>query len=169
MVDGTLEVKIHVEPRFKAEFHRLFAEIDMPVALAPLMPNYQAATSGVNKGDGGGDDFDPMRIESPPIGQIATFTINDAERRDIGRSSWTTLGPLCQSAIELGKAEAFQKFVAARLVTQLADDPETNVAEFLRRQCQIESRKEIDTNPVAAGVFKDIMRDYREWLRAAAQ
>lgn len=36
LVDGSLEIKLHVEPRFKAEFHRLFPNIDMPVALAPL-------------------------------------------------------------------------------------------------------------------------------------
>lgn len=36
LVDGTLEIKLHVEPRYKADFHRLFGEIDMPVALAPL-------------------------------------------------------------------------------------------------------------------------------------
>jgi hypothetical protein len=36
LVDGTLEVKIHVEPRHKADFHALFPEIDSPVALAPL-------------------------------------------------------------------------------------------------------------------------------------
>ena len=36
LVDGTLEVKLHVEPRFKALFHKLLPEVDMPVALAPL-------------------------------------------------------------------------------------------------------------------------------------
>lgn len=37
LVDGTLEIKLHVEPRFKQDFHRLFPEIDVPVALAPLV------------------------------------------------------------------------------------------------------------------------------------
>ena len=36
LVDGTIEVKIHIEPRHKAQFHFLFPNIDMPVALAPL-------------------------------------------------------------------------------------------------------------------------------------
>ncbi|MCA3064454.1 hypothetical protein [Aquidulcibacter sp.] len=40
MVDGTLEIKLHVEPKDKANFHRLFPEIDMPVALAPLNPQF---------------------------------------------------------------------------------------------------------------------------------
>ncbi|MCE2724699.1 MAG: hypothetical protein LW865_15700 [Betaproteobacteria bacterium] len=38
MVDGTLEIKLHVSPVDKAAFHQLFPEIDMPVALAPLNP-----------------------------------------------------------------------------------------------------------------------------------
>lgn len=41
LVDGTLEVKIHVDPRFKADFHKLFPEIDVPVALAPLKNNFE--------------------------------------------------------------------------------------------------------------------------------
>lgn len=42
LVDGTIEVKLHIDPRFKAEFHRLFPEIDMPVALAPLQPDFES-------------------------------------------------------------------------------------------------------------------------------
>lgn len=36
--DGSLEVKIIIDPRFKDDFHRIFREKDMPVALAPLVP-----------------------------------------------------------------------------------------------------------------------------------
>lgn len=36
LVDGTLEVKIHIDQAYRAVFHRIFPEIDMPVALAPL-------------------------------------------------------------------------------------------------------------------------------------
>ena len=42
LVDGTIEVKIHIDPRFKAQFHALFPEIDMPVALAPLQPDFES-------------------------------------------------------------------------------------------------------------------------------
>jgi hypothetical protein len=38
LVDGVIEVKVHIDPRFRADFLRLFPEIDMPVALAPLQP-----------------------------------------------------------------------------------------------------------------------------------
>ncbi|PSJ16894.1 hypothetical protein [Nitrosomonas supralitoralis] len=36
--DGSLEVKIIIDPRFKDDFHRIFREKDMRVALAPLIP-----------------------------------------------------------------------------------------------------------------------------------
>lgn len=41
LVDGTLEVKFHVDPRFKADFHRLFPNIDTPVAIAPLVADFE--------------------------------------------------------------------------------------------------------------------------------
>lgn len=39
LADGTLAVTIHIEPRHIEQFMRLFGEIDMPVALAPLRIN----------------------------------------------------------------------------------------------------------------------------------
>ena len=38
MADGTLRIQIDIEPRDKKLFHKLFPEIDMPVAIAPLVP-----------------------------------------------------------------------------------------------------------------------------------
>jgi hypothetical protein len=39
LVDGTIRVQIDIDPRFSADFHRLFGTIDMPVALAPITPD----------------------------------------------------------------------------------------------------------------------------------
>lgn len=39
--DGTLRVMVDIDPRFKAEFHRLFPTIDMPVAIAPLVADFE--------------------------------------------------------------------------------------------------------------------------------
>lgn len=38
MADGTLRVQIDIEPNYKAEFHKLFPDIDMSVAIAPMIP-----------------------------------------------------------------------------------------------------------------------------------
>jgi hypothetical protein len=41
LVDGSLEVRIHIDPRFKKAFHELFPEIDTPVAIAPLVNDFE--------------------------------------------------------------------------------------------------------------------------------
>ena len=46
LVDGTLRVQIDIEPRDKAAFHKLFPEIDVPVALAPLRLQLTGETYG---------------------------------------------------------------------------------------------------------------------------
>lgn len=39
--DGTLRVMVDIDPRFKAEFHRLFPNIDTPCAIAPLVNDFE--------------------------------------------------------------------------------------------------------------------------------
>lgn len=41
LADGTLRVMVDIDPRFKAEFHQLFPNIDTPCALAPLVANFE--------------------------------------------------------------------------------------------------------------------------------
>jgi hypothetical protein len=41
MADGTIRVSIDIDPRFKSDFHRLFPNIDTPVALAPLELDFE--------------------------------------------------------------------------------------------------------------------------------
>lgn len=41
LVDGSLEVRVHIDPRFKADFHRLFPQIDVPIAIAPLALDFE--------------------------------------------------------------------------------------------------------------------------------
>jgi hypothetical protein len=64
LADGTLEVKLHVQPYHKADFHRLFPEIDTLVALAPLVPVAvnDAIEAVAEAGNSGGqDDHDTGR------------------------------------------------------------------------------------------------------------
>ena len=51
MADGTLRVMIDVDERYKAAFHKLFPEIDMPCAIAPLKPDFEFSneTKGPDK------------------------------------------------------------------------------------------------------------------------
>lgn len=51
LVDKTLSITLHIEPRFIKDFHRIFPDIDVPVAIAPLS-----------------FDFDRKKIEEKPKG-----------------------------------------------------------------------------------------------------
>jgi hypothetical protein len=41
MADGTLRVQIDIDPRFRAAFFAAFGQIDMPVAIAPLVADFE--------------------------------------------------------------------------------------------------------------------------------
>lgn len=50
LVDGTLRVSIDIDPQSRRDFLRLFSEIDMRVALAPLKPQLVVASDDGLKG-----------------------------------------------------------------------------------------------------------------------
>jgi hypothetical protein len=41
LADGTLRVMVDIDPRFKADFHRLVHHIDTPCAIAPLAMDFE--------------------------------------------------------------------------------------------------------------------------------
>lgn len=45
LVDGTVRVQIDIDPAFRDEFFKLFGKIDMPVALAPLVADFESGDS----------------------------------------------------------------------------------------------------------------------------
>jgi len=134
LVDGTIRVQVDIHPNDRDSFLKLFPQIDMPIALAPLVPDYEKVGFPVS-----------------PIASIAS-----TEARSFGDSTWHALGPLCQSAIMLGKDERFQKWV----VSLGGGDPD----DFIRTSCGVESRKQFDESETARNAFKAMMTGYRRWL-----
>lgn len=163
LVDGTIRVQVDIEPQYRDAFLKLFPQIDMPVALAPLNLNLPQTTTG------GDDDFDPLRFDPVEIGQIVTFSISDTESKELGGTTWTTLGPLCRSAIMLGKDEAFQKWVDTKHPTWPGEPPpiEERAALYIRARCLVDSRKQLDEKDDARASFRDMMREYRAWIQAS--
>jgi len=41
LVDGTIAVTVHIEPRDAAEFWRMFPSVDTPCAIAPLVNDFE--------------------------------------------------------------------------------------------------------------------------------
>lgn len=53
MADGTLRVQIDIDPRFRAAFFAAFGQIDMPVAIAPLVADFEKREPEAEKAKGG--------------------------------------------------------------------------------------------------------------------
>lgn len=122
--DGTLRVVIDIDPRFKAGFHKLFPDIDTPVAIAPL-----------------------------PL---------DFERR--AREEKQTGGALCKLAGMWCRDEDFQRWLASLYEGEVFT--EEDAANWIRTQCGVESRVELDSDDYAAKLFQEQVRlPYMNWLR----
>jgi len=42
LADGTLRIKVDIEPRDVAKFHAMFPSADMPIAIAPLVADFES-------------------------------------------------------------------------------------------------------------------------------
>lgn len=82
LVDGTIRVQVDIDPQYRDAFLKLFPSIDMPVALAPLTPEFMREVA----------------VEEAP------------HTKDT--SGWRELGSLCQSAIKLCEDAKFQMFAS---------------------------------------------------------
>jgi hypothetical protein len=139
LVDGTIRVQIDIDPEFHDDFHRLFGQVDMAVAIAPL----NLATSKEILGADAAEDNPPMEDERT-------------------RSAWKDLGPLAQSAILLCKDEKFQQFVVDKWKLDGRGN-EHIAAEYVKTFCKVDSRKDLDTADGGRTRFGALMADYRQW------
>lgn len=72
--------------------------------------------------------------------------------------------PLSQQAAFLCRADSFQRWVERRL-HRLYDSMDTaQVAEWLRDELGVESRRELDVPGPAREKFEALLSEYRQWL-----
>lgn len=69
LVDGTLRIQIDIEPQHKAQFHKLFPEIDMPVAIAPLKPVAEGTLNQAEAEAGDGSSQAGIGAQKPSTGK----------------------------------------------------------------------------------------------------
>lgn len=110
LADGTIRVKIDIDPAFRDAFLDQFRQIDMPVALAPLKA-----------------DFESMAPESKP----------DQEK--------PKGGDLARLAGQLCNNPRFQEFLNVNNAEE--------AARFIRTECGIVSRAELDHDLDAQDIF----------------
>lgn len=131
LVDGTLRVQIDIEPMFKQRFIQLMGEIDITLAVTPLL-------------------YAPVPPDpEQPADEMSRHT------------GWRDLGRLAQSAVVMCKDERFQKFAAE--MSGEKELTEKVAAQFVKLQCKVSTRKELDTKDGAATRFGALMAQYREW------
>ena len=77
MADGTIRVQIDIDPAFRSVFLQAFPNIDMPIALAPLVRDFERKQEPKPKG-GAGSQWLAMRCAEPPfwefLGRITGVT-----------------------------------------------------------------------------------------------
>lgn len=74
--------------------------------------------------------------------------------------------PLSQIAAILCGIVAFRRFLTEEQNADIAGGDEA--AEWLRKHCNIASRRDLDTNEIAAAKFKRLRDGYDVWMRAVA-
>lgn len=83
------------------------------------------------------------------------------------KTSYRDLGPICREAIDLCGNEKFQQYVG-RLKPKMTPTPELAKA-FILSQCNVDSRKELDTAEGARELFiEHIRKPFVQWLEKQA-
>jgi hypothetical protein len=150
LVDGTLAVTLHIEPRFAREAFALFGAPGQPVAVAALVPEH--ARESVSSYSG------------KPIEPAIKDTVKDTEK-DKPRG-----GPLSQWVAMRCAEPEFQAWLQS--AHGMPRNPpigfsHTSVAaNVVRRICDVQSRAEIDTDPEARARFHE--RIMGPWQRHCA-
>lgn len=136
-VDGTLIVQIEIDPPQRGAFLTLFPEIDMPVALAPLVPDHRRRD----------ESNTPPQQAQAEAGKPVPGAASAAPAKP-------KVGALCLLAVQLCQNPEFREFIE---VTS-----EHEAVEHIYTTCGIESRTELDHDTRAAEIFH---REIREpWL-----
>ena len=138
LVDGTIRVQIDIDPIHRAEFFAAFSRIDMPVALAPLVANFEKIKPYEDKTTA---DLVPF-ADKPKGGELAKWA--GIMSNDPVFWEW-----LDQSGY------AFPFGLAANSLVR--------ATWLIRNECGVDSRAELDHNPEAAKIFRNMMGQFSTW------
>lgn len=99
--------------------------------------------------------MDPAMLRKRQEEQAADRAAADRSRR-----------PLSQVAAVLCNVVAFRRFLEEEHGARSVGSDEA--ADWLRTHCGVTSRRELDTNDIAAAKFKRLRDEYDLWMRCAA-
>ncbi len=104
--------------------------------------------------------MDLFGMPGSPLGiaRLASASAADQEARK-EREAGKRIGPLCTLAVRWCKSPVFQEWVALQATSSATTpDPEGHAAEWLKTECRIGSRKDLDTDPTAGPRFHAFVR-----------
>ena len=128
LVDGTIRVQIDIDPRFRKAFFDLFPDIDAPVAIAPLVDDFEA-------GKAAPEPVEHAHRTQGALCQLAVRWCRDPEFLAWAGFNWPhSDDPVCRPLT--------QEEARALILTV----------------CKVGSRKELDTVPTAGATFQEQFR-----------
>ncbi len=77
--------------------------------------------------------------------------------------------PLPKQAGILANDPQFQQFAAAQVIKEGPTFNNSAAAEFIRRHCDVKSRRDLIANPEAAEKFKRLRTDFDAWRGVIAE
>lgn len=136
MADGTIRVQVDIDPACRGSFLALFPNIDMPVALAPLVADFEQRA--------------PEPEQKPKGGELARMA--GMFTRDFAFHDWL-------AHTDEDMPGDWTKWQAAEWATY-ADS-------FIKAQCGISSKVELDHNGTAAASFHErVRKPFVAWRNA---
>lgn len=151
LVDGTIRVQIDIDPIHRAEFFAAFSRIDMPVALAPLVANFERIKPV--------DDAKHIEHENniePSNNKVSTVSTTASTPHQKG-------GELAKWAGILSNDPYWWEWLGEYLNLERPLESEQFAAAALRSHLKIESRAELDHNPISAIEFRNMMGEFSTW------
>lgn len=134
LVDGTIRVQIDIDPIHRADFFALFSRIDMPVALAPLVANFEQIKPYEDKTTA---DLVPF-VDKPKGGELA---------------KWAGI---------LSNDPVFWEWIKGDEGVRPIQS-ESEAASHIRECCMVSSRAMLDHDPEAAKIFRHMMGEFDDW------
>lgn len=156
MADGTIRVSIDIDPIHRAAFFEMFGQIDMPVALAPLVADFERRQAPIAADSG---HQAPMATYEPKRGllsQWAAMRCNEIDFRKFIRPIYDKImggdgsgyGDVTPDGDFDGQCDKWARHCILVI-------------------CDIESRAELDSNHHAREIFDRVIRlPYIEYINS---
>lgn len=173
--DGSgVRVSVDVDPHQVRDFHRAFPGVGMPVALArltekegsPVVLGVRCPVREQLDGtlrvfvDIGKEHRNTFFETFQTVGEPVVLTALRVERNDQVKA-----GKFCRLAGEICRNYGFRVFVGHQTEGVFEPVDDAAAAQWLRAECGVSSRKELDADADAADRFRLVQSRFIEWAQ----